>query len=346
MTTRSVLALAGMVAVLSACHPTVGEQQIVRRWLLCEECIDGELEAVVPLGDRVTSMLAQALLQGPPASGRAHIRRQARERFDRLPSPAAVGAVRYVDHYDSNYIASYQAHAAVALGRIGTTDARAALIQALQRDPAYRYDVLRELADAAPIRLDTVAGGSQAAPRDSLVRVPPTVLVVDSVTGHPLPNIRVAFRVHSGGGHLADSSVQRTSVNGLASVRWSLGSGPDSLNVLRAVAFRRSLRFHAIGHGLTPRLLFAVQPTNGTRGQSLPVIRVLVLDAWDRQDTTFAATALATILGTPDSVTGPLVAGQLDISDLVPTVSGLGFRIRVQAVGATPAISAPFDVSP
>jgi hypothetical protein len=340
---RRTLAVAGLCIALGACHPTRTERDTVRRWLLCEECNRGELDAVVALKDRVTGMLADAL-KGPPASGREHVRRQAEERFKRLVSPASTLST-YVAHYDSNYVATYQAHAAIALGRIGTPAARAALFTAMQNDSLYRSDVLRAFAAAAPVALDTAAGASQAAPRDSAVRIDPAAFLRDTLTAQPVSGIRVAFTVDSGGGSVTDS-IRRTGANGIASTHWTLGTGPDSVNVLRATTFRRSVTFRAIGHGLTPRLVFAAQPVNGTQGQPLSAIKVLVLDAWDQKDTTFSGAAQAGIKGTGVSETSPVVKGVVDFPNLVPPVSGAAFRISVQAFGATPVVSEPFDVAP
>ena len=343
MTRRRTLAVAGLCVALGACHPTRTERDTVRRWLLCEECNRGELDAVAALKDRVTGMLADAL-KGPPASGREHVRRQAEERFKRLVSPAFTLSA-YVAHYDSNYVATYQAHAAVALGRIGTPAARAALFTAMQNDSVYRSDVLRAFAVAAPVVLDTAAGASQAAPRDSAVRVDPSASLFDTIANRAVPNIRVAFTVDSGGGKVTDS-IRRTDGTGVASTHWTLGTGPDSVNVLRATTFRRSVTFRATGHGLTPRLAFAARPANGTEGQPLPAIKVFVLDAWDQKDTTVSGTAQAVIIGTGASATGPVVKGIVDFPNLVPNTSGAAFQIRVKAVGATPAVSEPFDVAP
>jgi hypothetical protein len=337
------LALAGLFVALGGCGPTESEQATVRRWLLCEECNRGELDAVAALRDRVTPMLADAL-KGPPRSGREHVRRQAEDRFKRLVSPAFTSSA-YVAHYDSNYVATYQAHAAIALGRIGTPAARAVLLAAMQNDSVYRYDVIRAFATAAPVSLDTAAGASQAAPRDSAVRIDPAASLFDTVANRAVPDIRVAFTVDSGGGKVTDS-IRRTGGNGIASTHWTLGTGPDSVNVLRATTFRRSVTFRAIGHGLTPRLAFAAQPVNGTQGQPLPAIKVLVLDAWDQKDTTFSGTAQAVIIGTGASAAASVAKGIVDFPSLVPTVSGAGFQIRVQTVGATPAVSEPFDVAP
>jgi hypothetical protein len=344
MTGARALAAGGLLVALAACHPTRSEQAIVRRWLLCEECNRGELEAVVALKDHVTGMLAEAL-KGPSASGREHIRRQAQERFERLASPSFTSSA-YVAHYDSNYVASYQAHAAIALGRIGTSAALAALYGAMQQDSLYGYDVIRAFAAAAPISLDTAAGASQAAPRDSVVRIDPAVLLHDSVTGQAVPNVRVVFTVDSGGGKVTDS-IARTGANGMASTQWTLGPGPDSVNVLRATAFRRSVMLRAVGHGLTPRLVFAVQPSSVTQGSPIvPAVEVLVLDAWDGRDSSLVGTAEASVIGTAYTVTVPVVKGFIDLSTVAPNVAGAALRLKVALTGATPVVSDPFDVAP
>ena len=310
---------------------------------MCEECTSGELDSVTALGDDATGALRKALLEGPPSSDREHIRRHAASRYTRLRTPL-VSPSRWVDHYESNYVEHYQSHAATALGRIGTTAARAALLEAMQRETRYGRDARRALARAAPVALSVAAGDSQAAPLDSLVRVDPTVAVQDSATGQPLPNVRVVFRVDSGGGRT--DSVRRTGANGLASVHWSLGPGLDSTNVLRAETFRRSVWFRATSHGLTPRLVFTVQPTHGTQGQPLlPGIRLRVVDAWGQQDSTFSGTALASLVGTVIGATSPVVNGEIDFSSLVVPAVGT-FQIRVQLAGATPVVSHVFNVVP
>ena len=337
--------LAGLVvalAVAASCGRSP-EQAVIERWLLCEECTSGELAAVVALGDDATGALRKALLEGPPPSDREHIRRHAASRYARLRTPS-VGLSRWLDHYESSYVEHYQSHAATALGRIGTTAARAALLEAMQDETRYGRDARRALANAAPVALSVVAGDSQGAPRDSFVRVDPTVAVRDSTTGQPVPNVRVVFEVDSGGGR-ADS-VRTTGANGLASVRWSLGPGADSSNVLRAEAFRRKVRFRATGHGLGPRLVFTVQPTQGTRGRPLlPGVRLSVVDAWGRPDSTISGLAAASVVSTHDRASSPVVNGQIDFSGLVVTVPGT-FRIRLLLAGAAPVLSQPFDVVP
>jgi hypothetical protein len=258
----------------------------------------------------------------------------------------AITLPDFVAHYEANYVAHYQSQAATALGRIGTPRARGALFSAMRQDSIYRQDVLRSIASAAPLTLVPVAGAAQAAPPDSLVRVDPTVLARDSVGGQPVAGLNVVFTVDSGGGTTSDS-VLRTGPNGRASVRWTLGPGPDSVNVLRASAFRRSATFHATAHGFTPRLVFVVPPSDATQGQPMmPTVRVAALDAWDQRVTTLHGTAEVSVVGIAFVLNRPFVAGQADLTGLVPTFSGTGFRLTLQVPGATPVTSQPFNVAP
>jgi hypothetical protein len=342
MTARTGRCLAAVVAVVAACKAP--DEGAVRRWLRCEECNRGELEAVVKQGDAAVGLLSAAAI-GPPKRERERVRIQSQDRYARL-HPSMPESV-YVAHYDSNFVANYQAHALVSLNAIATPAAKAALYQAMQNDSIYRRDVLRALARVAPVRLTLVAGDSQAAPVDSTLRTDPSVRVTDSVTGQPLSNIRVVFTVDSGGGGVLPDSVRRTDSAGIASVRWSLDTVADSFNVLTARVLRRTARFEAMAHGLQPRLVFVAQPTIGTLGQPLlPVVQVAVVDAWNQPDTTFSGLAVASILGTAIQVATPVVAGRASFPNLIPPNLGSGFRIRVALLGTTPVVSQPFDVVP
>jgi hypothetical protein len=341
----------GLWAV-TACAPPPS-QMAVNRWLLCEECNRGELDSVVQFGDGAVGQLANAL-DGPSTRERAWIHQQSADRYRELNPATIVDSIRYVSHYDSNFVATYQAHAATALGGIGTPYAREALHQAMRNDTSYRQDVIRAFSRAAPVRLGVVTGNGQAAPRDSLVAINPTVRVVDSVTGQPLVGIGMTFTVRLGSGRIGDSVpvadsvvVRRTDGNGVASVPWLLGSGPDSANVLSAETFRRSVTLYATSHGLVPRLVFTVQPGNLTLGQPFaPAVRLVVLDARNRLVTTFTGPATASILGTGVMTTEQVVAGKVELSNLIAQNQGTGFQIRVEVPGATPAESQPFDVAP
>ena len=164
----------------------------------------------------------------------------------------------------------------------------------------------------------------------------------------PLMRMKLHYDWHwqwpSGAGGIANNGVHQ-----LDQVRWALGNGssPDSFNVLRASALRRSVSFHATSHGFRPRLVFVVPPSNGKRGLPIaPAIRVLAVDAWNRRDTTVAGLAAVRVIGTSFGLTAPVVAGGLDLPSLVPDFSGTGFRLIVQLKGATPVVSKAFDVAP
>jgi len=347
------LLVAGVV--LTACHPTPGERATVRRWLLCEECKEGERDSVVALGDRAIGALGEAV-KGPPASGRENIRRQAEAMYARLSSPPLAQQV-YARHFVDNYVATYQSRAAIALGLIGTPRAQAILLKAARNDTTSREDVLRAIGAAAPIALAVAAGDSQSAPADSTVRIDPSVLVTDvrdSAAPRPLADVRVVFRVESGGGRVGADSVQRTDASGKATVRWQLGSGRDSINVLRAVAAGQLVEFHAIGRGPDPRAIFVVQPVSGTGGQPMDTIRVAAVDPWGNRATSFTGYAVLTMVQSGDSLLRPVAAGVADFTGVVLHLTGIGLRLNLRMVSTsnpnTPvtitATSDPFDLTP
>jgi hypothetical protein len=75
--------------------------------------------------------------------------------------------------------------------------------------------------------------------------------------------------------------VAYTDAAGHAHARWRLGPVDSSLNVLTARAAGRTVRFRAVAHAPGARLVFVVQPANGTAGQPLsPAPRVAVHDAY------------------------------------------------------------------
>ena len=326
----------------------------VRRWLLCEECREGELDSVVALGDKVTAALGEAV-KGPPVAGRENIQRQAEATFARLASPPLQRQV-YVQHFVDNYVATYQSRAGVALGLIGTPRAHAALVEAVGNDSIpYRDDVRRILSAAAQVLVSAVDTVAQSAPADSFVRANPSIVVIDGRDSTPLPNIRVVFRAAPGSGVVADS-IQRTSANGIATVRWRLGPAIDSTNLLRAFAAGMEVQFLAIGRGPDSRVVFVQQPSNGRAWQPIaPPVRVAVLDAWGQVVTTFGGPVALSVtdpaaigMTVVDSSPGPdsLVAGGMTFSRLMLNLPGTGLQLIASVNGATQAVSAPFDILP
>lgn len=242
------------LALLAGCHNLNSrEKALVDDWLHCTECSDGELDSVSAVGQRkppsTISRLREDLLVGPPAARLANLRLQFDSIYSELGAflgPVAITRVDYVAHYVDNFVAAYESRAAIALVRIGTPDARAALLAALQGGMAVHDDVLDVLAGVFQVQVTPHSQLPPASLRDSLVPVNAAVLVWDSLTHKPIPNVRVVFTVDSGGGSVTDS-VQVTDSSGVATVGgWRLGPSPD-WNSLRAGVGGRFVLFRVLG---------------------------------------------------------------------------------------------------
>lgn len=148
---RIALSLVGTLAV-TACKLTPKEYATIDRWLLCDDCRNGERDSVKAIGGKAVHTLDQALIR--PSPGRIkNVETQARQTYRALPAPS-VSEAAYVAEQRANYIALYQRRAAVSLGDIGGSRALNALRRA-QRDAVargYRADVVRVI--------DTVLGSA------------------------------------------------------------------------------------------------------------------------------------------------------------------------------------------
>jgi len=115
------------------------EKEVLRRdvlaWLECEECTEGELDAVLKEGNNAVPTLAAVLAGGPSPANRERLRRHLEETWDELQTYARthpearidLGREDYVALYMDNYVALYQSRAAHALRQIGTSAAKEAL---------------------------------------------------------------------------------------------------------------------------------------------------------------------------------------------------------------------------
>jgi hypothetical protein len=338
-----VVALAVALA-LSGCHKlTPEEQRTVRRYLLCEECREGEEEAVLALGARGEQALREAALEGPPPERVENMRLQAEAIYNRIPNPSTTRG-QYLAHYLGNYKALYQKRAAKGLLRFATQSAHATLIGGVRRDSLYRDDVDRAFGAAAGVVVSVASGDGQDGAVDSLLRVNPTVKVVDTTTGQALTHVRVVFRVDSGGVVL--DTVRYTDMNGLASSRWLLGP-TETVNTLSAVAAGQVVRFRAFAHKVGARVVILVQPSNGTKDVPItPPVKFAVHDAWGVPQPSVAASADVTVVPLAVATSVPVVGGVGALKGFSVPNAGSGLRLRVKVSGADEAISEPFDVAP
>lgn len=139
----------------------VNIRHTIVRWLTCEECTDGELDAVIEKGIVVTPTLAAVLREGPSPAQREAARRALVRSYRELQEYNAtvreydpgrqdvsisMSEEAYVRMYLENYIALFRSRAAHALGVIGGPDAREALTQALNLE--VREDVRTSIQEA------------------------------------------------------------------------------------------------------------------------------------------------------------------------------------------------------
>jgi len=124
-------------------------RRTISAWFECEECEEGQLEAVVKLGPVVTPSLAATLRQGPSPAKLEELRRHLIANYRILKdyqkthpeTEVPMNQQEYVETYLGNYIALYRSRAAIALGRIGGDEAKNALDQAMKAP--LREDVRR-----------------------------------------------------------------------------------------------------------------------------------------------------------------------------------------------------------
>src|SRR5687767_10910322 len=93
------------VLMLTACGPSASEKRQVERWLLCDECVAGERDSVVALGNRVLGLLDRGL-RGPDSTRYRNVRRQFQASYARVETAAAqagttpsLSQADYLEHY-------------------------------------------------------------------------------------------------------------------------------------------------------------------------------------------------------------------------------------------------------
>ena len=122
---------------------------IIRVWLECDECKDGELEAVRNLGQQAVPLLAATLQNGPSPERRDAHRKHLLRRYDQLTAYAKthknasvpLTQTEFVNRYMDKFESLQRMRSARALATIGGAEARSALDKALTQ--SLRPEVLR-----------------------------------------------------------------------------------------------------------------------------------------------------------------------------------------------------------
>jgi hypothetical protein len=107
-------------------------------WLECEECEEGQLEAVKRLGVNAVPTLGATLERGPSSASRERARRHLEESYVKIAEHVKknpeekleVSQEEYVKLYLENYTANYKVRSAEALAAIGGEQARKLLAEA------------------------------------------------------------------------------------------------------------------------------------------------------------------------------------------------------------------------
>jgi hypothetical protein len=131
----AMLAASSLAAVELPPEESLAARKAIVAWLECEECTEGELEAVLKLGQAAVPSLAATLERGPsPASLeklRLHLESTYRQlvEYSRTHEEVKIdfSQEEYVKVYLENYVANHGVRAAQALGRIGGETARKSL---------------------------------------------------------------------------------------------------------------------------------------------------------------------------------------------------------------------------
>ena len=129
-------------------------------WLLCDDCLSGERDAVKALGRKAVYALDQALI-GPSPARLANKEAQFRQMYHDLQTPQFTDT-GYSARQRANYVAKYQKRAALSLGDIGGRPALDALKRAQQSaaERDYRADVVSVIDAVLALNKDDRFGGT------------------------------------------------------------------------------------------------------------------------------------------------------------------------------------------
>jgi hypothetical protein len=116
---------------------TPREKRVVRNWLECDECSDGELDSLLTLGSRARTALIAVLDSGPPVARVVELRGELAKGHSRgvawVSAHPSLGpapdSTTYVGTYVESFRRLYCTRAAWGLGALGGQPAVAALVR-------------------------------------------------------------------------------------------------------------------------------------------------------------------------------------------------------------------------
>lgn len=102
-------------------------RRIIVRWLECDDCSDGEFDAIVELGDEAISTLFAVLESGPSPAKLAQVEQGLKESYREIKDYAEThpkqdikqSEQEFLTHYQENFTIQYQTRASIALAKIG-----------------------------------------------------------------------------------------------------------------------------------------------------------------------------------------------------------------------------------
>jgi hypothetical protein len=163
------LLVAIVVMILDSCSLTVRERGTLDDWLVCEDCMDGELDSVVALAVRKPNAtrdhFISALLNGPDAVQVVHLENQLTGAYAQLADyVGSTGGVLaeaqpdYIERFRQNFVDVTRKRAAIALKKIGGAAAMEALDSAAAGAFPPTADTLRpDVLEVVTFARDTLA---------------------------------------------------------------------------------------------------------------------------------------------------------------------------------------------
>lgn len=245
--------------------------------------------------------------------------------------------------------ASSTAHRINANGVLTTTSGRE-VVWVRAHTPTGIWDSTRLTVAPVPSAVTVFSGNGQSGTPGAALTLPLVAKVIAQDNG-PVVGARVTFAASTGGGSVNPTSAL-TDMNGLAQTTATLGS-TGSNSYTASVTGLSSVSFSANASIPIPTLVFDVQPSNATAGQTItPQIQVSARDASNNVAQSFIGAITLGIASNPGSgtlagtTTVSATAGVALFPGLSINKSGTGYTLSASATGLTSGTSSAFNIAP